>query len=226
MLQQPDFTRKFRVETDASDFQLGAALTQQDDNGWWRPLEYYSRRLTTAELNARDCPTYLEAIAVYEACKRWRQCLIDASLDILSDHAPLTSLPTRKSSTDRLTRVQIAMQSFRYTVLYQQGAENILPDALSRIVQIDAKPGPDPGAGEEDLPTRSLAPHLRKCHELEKREGIGASEGALPPEYVRAAEVPGAESAETSGGLTLAYALNPTNCSLTNSSPVSVKWNA
>ena len=103
------------------------------------------------------------------------------------------------------------MQSFRYTVLYRQGAENILPDALSRIEQVEAKPGPDPGAGEEDLPTRPLAHHIRTCHELELREGIGTGDGALAPEYVRAAGAPTAESAENPGGLTLAYALNPTN---------------
>ena len=46
---------------------------------------------------------------------------------------------------------------------------------------------------------------------MEQREGIGTGEGVLALEYVRAAEALAAESAENPSGLTLAYALNPTN---------------
>ena len=50
MLLQPDYGRPFRVETDASDYQIGAVLTQQHAaTGDWKPVEYMSRHLTPAE---------------------------------------------------------------------------------------------------------------------------------------------------------------------------------
>ena len=39
------------VETDASDTGMGASLTQQHENGQWRPTEYWSKKFNNAQLN-------------------------------------------------------------------------------------------------------------------------------------------------------------------------------
>jgi hypothetical protein len=40
-----------RVETDASDYALGAILMQQGEDGKWRVVFYHSRKFSGAELN-------------------------------------------------------------------------------------------------------------------------------------------------------------------------------
>ena len=43
--------RPFRMETDASDFAIAAILSQEDDEGKWRPVAFMSRALNDAERN-------------------------------------------------------------------------------------------------------------------------------------------------------------------------------
>jgi len=43
--------RKTRVETDASDYALGAVLSQLCNDGKWRLVFYYSRKFSRVELN-------------------------------------------------------------------------------------------------------------------------------------------------------------------------------
>jgi len=46
MLVYPDHNKPFDVETDASDYQLGAVIKQND-----KPVAYYSRKLNSAQRN-------------------------------------------------------------------------------------------------------------------------------------------------------------------------------
>ena len=46
----PDYTKPFHLYTDASDFQLGAAIIQ-DRNGIPTPIAYYSKKLDKAQRN-------------------------------------------------------------------------------------------------------------------------------------------------------------------------------
>ena len=42
----PDYTKTFHIYTDASDYQLGAAIIQED-----KPIAYYSKKLTDTQRN-------------------------------------------------------------------------------------------------------------------------------------------------------------------------------
>jgi hypothetical protein len=46
-----DPKQETRIETDASDYALGAILSQQCPDMKWRPVFYYSRKFSGAELN-------------------------------------------------------------------------------------------------------------------------------------------------------------------------------
>ena len=50
-LRHFDPEKKLRMETDASNFALGAILSQQDNDGHWRPIAYWSRKMIPAEQN-------------------------------------------------------------------------------------------------------------------------------------------------------------------------------
>lgn len=42
----PDYSKTFRIYTDASDYQLGATITQDSE-----PIVYYSKKLTDTQIN-------------------------------------------------------------------------------------------------------------------------------------------------------------------------------
>ena len=46
LLKFPDFNKDFHIFTDASDFQLGGVITQEDF-----PIAFYSRKLNDAQKN-------------------------------------------------------------------------------------------------------------------------------------------------------------------------------
>ena len=46
LLAYPNFNKKFTIHTDASDFQLGAVISQDG-----KPIAFYSRKLTSAQMN-------------------------------------------------------------------------------------------------------------------------------------------------------------------------------
>jgi hypothetical protein len=51
VLIQPNLTKPFKLEVDASGFALGAVLTQRGDDGKKHPIAFYSTTLTEAERN-------------------------------------------------------------------------------------------------------------------------------------------------------------------------------
>ena len=46
-----DYTKDFLLEMDASKEGLGAVLSQKQEDGWFHPVSYGSRALTTHEKN-------------------------------------------------------------------------------------------------------------------------------------------------------------------------------
>jgi hypothetical protein len=65
-----DPAKKIVLETDASDFAIRACLNQPDENGKFKPIAYYSRKLSPAELNYDIHDKELLAIVI--AFEQWR----------------------------------------------------------------------------------------------------------------------------------------------------------
>ena len=57
------------IETDASDYALGACLSQKDDQGRMHPVAFLSRKFSLAELNYQIHNKELMAIVI--ACQEW-----------------------------------------------------------------------------------------------------------------------------------------------------------
>lgn len=70
ILAFPNFSRDFRLETDASGLGLGAVLSQEQPDGSIRPLAYASRTLQTHERNY--AATKMEALGVVWVVKHFR----------------------------------------------------------------------------------------------------------------------------------------------------------
>jgi hypothetical protein len=76
VLLHPDPTKPFPMEVDASDFAIGAILSQPDNKGILHPVAYNSRKFTTPEINY---PIYDKELgAIIAAFEEWRPYLAGA----------------------------------------------------------------------------------------------------------------------------------------------------
>uniref|UniRef100_A0ABD2WK28 RNA-directed DNA polymerase n=1 Tax=Trichogramma kaykai TaxID=54128 RepID=A0ABD2WK28_9HYME len=69
VLVRPDFAKEFSIQTDASDYAVGAVLTQEYEDGE-HPVYYVSRVLSRAE--QRYTTTEKECLAVIWAIEKFR----------------------------------------------------------------------------------------------------------------------------------------------------------
>ena len=133
VLTYPDFKLPFLLYTDASDFALGAVLSQVQD-GKERVVSYWSRQLTKPERGYST--TEREALAAVSAVKEFYPYLYGCSFKLITDHNPLTSLKGLKDIGGRLTRWMLFLQQFNFQFEYKPGKclDNV--DTLSRITSI------------------------------------------------------------------------------------------
>jgi len=89
ILLMPDFSKPFRLETDASDYDYGTILSQQSDDGHWLLVAYMSKQMLPAE---RNYVIYdKELLTIIEALKLWHHYLEGSPhpVEIWSDHKNL-----------------------------------------------------------------------------------------------------------------------------------------
>ena len=73
VLAHVDPGRPFIIETDASDFALGAILSQYQDDGLLHPVAFYSQKFSSAEMNYHIYDK--ELLAIITAFEQWRHYL-------------------------------------------------------------------------------------------------------------------------------------------------------
>ena len=88
--------KRIVLETDSLDFAIRACLSQLDENGRLKPIAYYSRKLSLAELNYDIHNKELLAIVV--AFKQWRVYLKGSTypVQVWTDHKNLIYFTTTK----------------------------------------------------------------------------------------------------------------------------------
>ena len=133
ILQYPDFSKRFIVTCDASDFATGAVLSQ-GKIGSDLPIAYASRTLTSAEMNYTT--TEKELLAMVYATEMFRQYLYGRSFTFVTDHKALVWLNNVKDPVSRLMRWKIKLSEFDYEVIHKSGKRNVNADALSRNVPV------------------------------------------------------------------------------------------
>lgn len=140
----PDFSRPFRLRTDASQFAIGGVLFQVESSpgkvegtvhapklqSFERPIAYTGRKLTSAELNY---PTHeQEILAIIPCLNIWRVYLIDGGCTVKTDHRSLEKVLTQKTINRRICRWYDQLADFRIKFCYIPGDTNTVADALSR----------------------------------------------------------------------------------------------
>lgn len=127
LLIYPDFDKTFVLNTDASNFALGAVLSQDG-----HPVCYASRTLNEHEVNYSTIEK--ELLAIVWAVKYFRPYIFGRKFEIQTDHQPLQWLFNIKEPNSRLVRWRLKLEEFDYTIKYKKGLLNGNADALSRIV--------------------------------------------------------------------------------------------
>jgi hypothetical protein len=131
ILIQVDPSKPFTVETDASDFAVGACLSQHGSDGKLHPVAYMSRKLSGAEFKY---PVHeKELLAIKEALRVWDYYLENGKeITVLTDHESLKYMDTIKHPSKRLVRWIEEFQEWNLNIKYRQGSLAVVPDALSR----------------------------------------------------------------------------------------------
>ena len=131
VLQSPDFTRPFVLQTDASEVGVGAVLSQRDDEGLDHPISYFSRKLLPRECNYSTIEK--ECLAIKLSVEAFQVYLTGRPFTIQTDHRALQWLDNMKDSRSRLTRWSLSLQPFKFNVEHRKGRDNANADTLSRI---------------------------------------------------------------------------------------------
>eukprot|EP00731_Ephydatia_muelleri_P008113 Em0004g451a len=115
VLMCPDMSRMFTLQTDASDYGIGAVLSQTGEDGEEHPVAFLAK-------------SYCRENEGTQQLKK------SASQSAWTDHRALEWLYKMKDTTSRLTRWSLALQPFQFTVRYRRGQANANADALSRCI--------------------------------------------------------------------------------------------
>ncbi|MBW0565854.1 hypothetical protein O181_105569 [Austropuccinia psidii MF-1] len=104
------------VETDASDYALGAVLSQIYDSGK-HPIAFYGRKLLPAELNYQIHDK--ELLGIDWALKCWRAFLLclSSSFEVLTNHSSLQYLMSSKIYTCSQARWAEFLSEFHFQSL-------------------------------------------------------------------------------------------------------------
>ena len=121
------------LETDASDYAVGAVVSQRDPgSGRLHPITFHSRKFNSAELNYEIYDK--EMLAIVETMDRYRHYFegLGQTTTIFSDHRNLLWFTETKVYNRRQARWAEKLSRFNFTIVFRPGKQGGKPDALSR----------------------------------------------------------------------------------------------
>ena len=129
-LAYPDFSKPFIVDTDASDFWIGAFLAQLNRSNVEQPLAYYSRSFSIPE--TKYAVTRKEMLALVYSLSHCRCYLIGKRLKVRTDHSALQWLKTFKELVGQVARWMERLAEYDFEIVHLPGQRHTNADALSR----------------------------------------------------------------------------------------------
>ena len=153
-----DLHRPVVLQTDASDYALGGALLQPNDNGTLQPVAFTSSNMSPTE--QRYSQIEKECLAICNCFQKFDQWLYGkADIVVHTDHQPLETImekPLNKAPA-RLQRMLMKLQRYRFDLTYKRGPTLHLADTLSRA----ALPQPNKSLSMDGPKTNQ--PSLNPC---------------------------------------------------------------
>lgn len=135
MLVHPRPNAATCITTDASNLAVGAVLEQYID-GQWKPISFFSKKLSPAELNYSAFDR--ELLAAYLAVRHFQYFVEGRAFHINTDHKPLTFAlhSTADRRSPRQARHLAFLSEFTTDIRHIEGPANHVADALSRNVLV------------------------------------------------------------------------------------------
>jgi len=133
ILDHPDFKCPFIVYTDASMYSVGGSINQLTKEGVLKPIAFYSRLLTPAELIYNSCEK--EALAIVFVVERGRQYLAFNKFEIRTDNIALLQI-FKTTHNRRLSSYALRLSEYNFILKHVPGKNNQAADFLSRICTI------------------------------------------------------------------------------------------
>ena len=125
-----DFHKPFNIHVDASNYAVGALVSQTDDNGFERPIAFASRKLNSTQRGWSTIEK--ELYTAMWALQKYRNWLFAAKITVFCDHNPVTYLTEASPKSAKLMRWALAIQEFDVKFCYKPGRNNTAADYLSR----------------------------------------------------------------------------------------------
>jgi hypothetical protein len=128
ILALPNLRQPFEIQTDASNYAMGAVLLQ-----YGKPICFHSETFNGVVINY---PTYdKELYALVQSVKKWKHYLLGKETIIHTDHQPLQYLQSQsKLQQARHFRWMGFLQQFHLVIRYKKGIFNKVVDMLSRPI--------------------------------------------------------------------------------------------
>ena len=130
ILSYPVMGKDFILDTDASQFTVGAVLSQEHD-GKERVIAYMSKTMNKSEL--QYCTTRKELLAVITALKHFHIYLIGQKVRLRTDNSAVSWIRTLKNPTGQVFRWLQYIETYDLSVTHRPGRSHGNSDALSRI---------------------------------------------------------------------------------------------
>jgi hypothetical protein len=141
-LMNIDNTKPYQLRVDACrrGHGLGGVLLQQDDNGDWRPVSWWSRALTKEEKEYSS--TELECKAMHDMILYYDVYLQGVQFDVFTDHAALIYMVKAQTASNngRLMRYLMDIQHYNFRLHYKKGTLHLDADAVSRLLKFGETP--------------------------------------------------------------------------------------
>ena len=120
------------VEPDASNYVYSGILSQQQDDGTWRPVAYRSKTMSKAQWNYDIHDK--ELLAIMQAFGEWRQYCEGAkyAVEILTDNKNLVPFTMTKELNGRQIQWSKEFANLDINIKYRPGLAGGKPNALTR----------------------------------------------------------------------------------------------
>jgi len=121
-----------KIETDSSKYVGSGILSQQCQDGKWRPVAYRSKTRSDAECNYDIHDK--ERLAIVQAFHEWKTYTRGnpKPIRVLTDHKNLVTFMTTKELNERQARWMQELSQYNFKIEYRPGKEGGKPDALTR----------------------------------------------------------------------------------------------
>lgn len=131
ILAYPDFNIPFILTTDASNYAIGAVLSQIQEKSE-RPIAFASRTLNKCETNYSTIEK--EALAIIWGIDKFKPYLYGNKFTLFTDHKPLQFIKNCNKN-QKILNWRIELENYDYTIVYKEGKTNVVADALSRKIE-------------------------------------------------------------------------------------------